>query len=354
MNAPARDGVGDARRHGLVIDTGGHPLEGPAPPDRDMANRLSGMRPARPVHTYSIVARDPRTGDLGGAVQSHWFNVGPLVLWGRAGVGVVATQSICEPAYGPLGLDRMALGQDAAGALAALVADDEQRDVRQVAMVDARGRTAAHTGARCIADAGHVVGDGVSVQANMMASPAVWPAMVADFDAAAADPAMDLAACLLAALRAGQDAGGDFRGRQSAAILVVRGEATGPPWEGPIVDLRVEDHPDPVGELERLVDLGRAYAAMNAGDAAAGAGRWLEALAAYADAAARAPHIPELGFWHAVGLVHAGRADHAIRLFGDVFARDPRWRDAVGRIAEAGLLPADPELLGRIRSAGGA
>jgi uncharacterized Ntn-hydrolase superfamily protein len=302
--------------------------------------------PRRPVHTYSIVAHDPITGDLGCAVQSHWFNVGNIVLWAEPGVGAVATQSFAEPAYGPLGLQLMRAGKDPSSALSELTAADAERGVRQVAFVDAAGRVAAHTGAGCIEAAGHELGDGFCVQANMMASEAVWAAMAAAYRAGRAT--LDLADRLMAALAAAQDAGGDFRGRQSAAILIVGGARSDRPWEATRMDLRVEDHPDPIAELYRLVELQRAYDLMNDGDAAVAQGDWERALATYSDAAGLAPHIVELPFWRAVALVNADRLDDALREFADVFDREPQWRDAIGRLVRAGQLPSDPGIIRRI------
>ena len=205
--------------------------------------------------TYSIVARDPETGELGVAVQSHYFTVGPIVPWLQAGVGAVATQSFVEPAYGLRGLARMAGGAAAPDALAALVADDDARDVRQVAMVDTAGRVGAHTGAKCIVDAGHRVGDGFSVQANMMRRPTVPDAMFEAYTSTAAP----LAERLVAALVAAEGEGGDIRGRQSAAIRIVRAASGDDPWNDVVLDLRVDDHPDPVVELARLLDLHTLY-----------------------------------------------------------------------------------------------
>lgn len=300
----------------------------------------------RPVHTYSIVARDPVTGELGCAVQSHWFNVGNLVLWAEPGVGAVATQSFVEPAYGPRGLAAMRDGASAGDALAALTADDAQRNVRQVAFVDSTGAVAAHTGQGCIEAAGHEVGDGFSVQANMMQSDAVWPAMAVAYRAGLGS--LDLADRLLAALAAAQAAGGDFRGEQSAAILVVGATRTDRAWESTRMDLRVEDHSDPIDELTRLVALQRAYDLMNDGDAAVAVGDWDRALTAYSSAAAKAPQIVELPFWHAVALVNGGRVDESLPIFADVFRREPRWRDAIGRLARAGEFPQDDALIARI------
>jgi uncharacterized Ntn-hydrolase superfamily protein len=267
-------------------------------------------------------------------------------LWAEPGVGAVATQSFVEPAYGPRGLAAMRAGTSAPDALATLTSADAQRDVRQVAFVDNAGAVAAHTGQGCIEAAGHELGDGFSVQANMMANDAVWPAMAAAYRAGL--ETLDLADRLLAALAAAQAAGGDFRGEQSAAIVIVGATRTERPWESTRMDLRVEDHPDPIGELTRLVALQRAYDLMNDGDAAVATGDWDRALTAYAGAAARAPDIVELPFWHAVALVNGGRVDEALPIFADVFRRESRWRDAVARLARAGEFPRDDALITRI------
>ena len=211
-----------------------------APPGADRTGPLSPVEaPRRPVHTFSIVARDPDTGELGVAVQSHYFSVGPTVAWAEAGVGAVATQSLVEVSYGPRGLELMRQGRSASDALPDLLAKDEQRDVRQVAMVDAKGSVAAWTGPKCIEYAGGETGEGFSVQANLMGSAQVWPAMARAYREAKGD----LADRLIAAIEAGQKAGGDIRGQQSAAIVVVRGTSSGQPWKDRLFDLRVEDSP---------------------------------------------------------------------------------------------------------------
>lgn len=304
--------------------------------------------PTRPVNTYSIVARNPVTGDFGVAVQSHWFQVGALVPWAEAGVGAVATQSFVEPAYGPRGLALMAGGWSAGEALERLIAADEQSAVRQVAMVDAAGRAAAWTGDKCIAAAGHATGEGYSVQANLMERPTVWPAMATAYEAALADPAVDFAGALLAALEAAEAEGGDIRGKQSAALLVVRAKTTGDRWRDRLVDLRVDDHPAPLDELGRLLGLHRAYQEMNAGDEAVAEGDFEAALGHYSRATDMAPGIVELPFWQAVTLFVEGREAEALPIFRRVFAEEPRWVEVVRRLAPAGLLPDDPEALGRI------
>ncbi|MBI4161121.1 MAG: DUF1028 domain-containing protein [Acidobacteria bacterium] len=301
-----------------------------------------------PLHTYSIVARDPATGDLGVAVQSHWFSVGPLVPWAEAGVGAVATQSFVEVSYGPLGLDLMRAGRTAPQALKALLAGDPNPGVRQVAMVDAAGNVAAHTGEKCIAGAGHRTGEGFSAQANLMLNDTVWGAMAAAFEAAEGP----LAERMLAALEAAESQGGDIRGRQSAALLVVRGKPTGRPWQDRIVDLRIEDHPDPLPELRRLLRLHRAYERMNRGDEAVAAGEVDRALAEYAAAEAMAPDSAEMIFWHAVALAERGRVDESVPLFARAFRMDSKWAVLVPRLVPAGLLPGDEALVRRILAAG--
>jgi uncharacterized Ntn-hydrolase superfamily protein len=225
---------------------------------------VSETSPLRPVHTFSIVARDPATGELGVAVQSHWFSVGPIVPWAEAGVGAVATQSFVDPSYGKNGLDLMRAGKSAPDTLKELLAKDEAREVRQVAMIDAQGRVDAWTGKNDIQAAGHIVGKDFSVQANLMLNDKVWPAMARAFE----NTKGDLAERMLAALDAAQAAGGDIRGRQSAALIVVTGKPTGQAWKDRVFDLRVDDSPEPLRELRRLVRLQRAYNHMNAGDLA--------------------------------------------------------------------------------------
>ena len=298
------------------------------------------------AHTFSIVARDAATGDFGVAVQSHWFQVGTAVPWAEAGVGAVATQSFVKIEYGPRGLQLMKEGKSAQEALDLLLAQDPQKDVRQVAMVDRLGRVAAWTGPKCIAAAGHQAGTGFSVQANLMDKPTVWPAMARAFEAAKGD----LADRMLAALDAAQAEGGDIRGRQSAALLVVRGQSTGEPWRDKRVDLRVDDQPEPLAELRRLLTLHRAYEEMNQGDDAVAVNDTAAAMRHYTRAAELAPDIPELPFWQAVSLFVAGQEEKALAIFRDVFAREDRWARLVPRLPASGLLPDDPEKIKKILS----
>lgn len=298
------------------------------------------------AHTFSIVARDPVTGDFGVAVQSHWFQVGSSVPWAEAGVGAVATQSFVKVDYGPSGLKLMKEGKSAQEALDLLLAQDPEKDVRQVAFVDAQGRVAAWTGPKCIAAAGHQTGAGYSVQANLMDKPTVWPAMARAFETAKGD----LADRLLAALDAAQAEGGDIRGRQSAALLVVRGKPAGEPWRGRVVDLRVDDHPHPLAELRRLLGLHRAYDEMNQGDEAVAKNDIAAAVRHYTKASQIAPDVVELPFWQAVTLFSSGQEDRALAIFKDVFAREDRWARLVPRLPASGLLPNDPKKIEKILS----
>jgi len=314
-----------------------------------LALTFSGSGLADPlVHTYSIVARDPATGEMGVAVQSHWFSVGSVVTWAEAGVGAIATQSFIDPGYGFRGLALMRSGTSAPDALDRLVKGDEQRAGRQVAMVDASGRVAAYTGASAIAAAGQHIGAGYSVQANMMASDRIWPAMSRAFESASGD----LADRMLAALEAAEAAGGDMRGRQSAALIVVTAKGTGRPWVGAdrTFDLRVDDHPDPLKELRRLVRLQRAYAHANRGDELMTEKKVDAALEEYKAASRLAPEILELPFWHAVTLASIGREAEAAPIFKAVFAKEPIWADLLTRLPAAGLFPDDAALIGRIRA----
>jgi uncharacterized Ntn-hydrolase superfamily protein len=308
----------------------------------------SGKHPGkRPLaHTYSIVARDPETGQLGVAVQSHWFSVGSVVPWAEAGVGAVATQSIVDPAYGPLGLSLMRAGKSAPEALQSLLASDAQAPLRQVAMIDAQGRVATHTGQECIIAAGHHKGANYSVQANLMLKDTVWGAMAKAFEGAKGD----LVDRLIAALEAAEAEGGDIRGKQSAAILVVSGKPTGRPWADRLFDLRVEDNAAPVVELKRLVKLQRAYNHMNAGDEFFGKGDIAGAVREYGAAQALAPDNVEMVFWHAVTLVNAKKIEEALPLFRRVFAADRNWAILIPRLPKSKMLPDDQQIISRILS----
>ena len=296
--------------------------------------------------TYSIVARDPRTGELGVAVQSHWFAVGPIVPWVRAGVGAVATQSIAEPAYGPRALHSLAAGARAREALDELVGDDDLARFRQVAVVDAHGNVATHTGDGCIAYAGHQAGHEFSAQANMMVSAEVWPAMAHAFEAAAGP----LARRLLAALHAAEARGGDARGRQSCALVVA--PAQGQPWQHS-VDLRVDDHPEPLAELDRLLDLSDAYALATEGDDLVGQGRHEEAGERYRAASALAPGNHELLFWAGMAAAQSGDMPTALARVREAIRLQPGWRELLGRL-DPEIAPGAPAVVQALEDAGGA
>jgi uncharacterized Ntn-hydrolase superfamily protein len=294
--------------------------------------------------TYSIVARDPESGALGVAVQSHWFSVGSVVSWARAGVGAVATQSIADPAYGPNALDLLEQGVSPRDALDRLTGEDERQAFRQVAVVDAHGRVATHTGSSCIAYAGDESGDGFSVQANMMASAEVWPAMARAF-AASSGP---LARRLIAALRAAEGAGGDVRGRQSAAIVVAPPE--GEPWRL-VVDLRVEDHPEPLDEIERLLDLADAYRLAGEADELVGQGRHDEAAERYVRAAELAPGNHELVFWAGMSAAEGGDMATALERVRAAIAMQPGWAELLERL-EPEIAPSAAAVRAALRDAG--
>jgi uncharacterized Ntn-hydrolase superfamily protein len=275
--------------------------------------------------TYSIVARDPETGELGVAVQSRAFNTGAVVPWGEPGVGVVATQSYSEPSYGPLGLQRLRAGKSPEQALAELVAADEDSEYRQVAILDAEGRVAVHVGEACIPAAGFVAGEGFSAQANMVESERVWESMAEAFERSEGP----LADRLLEALDAAEAAGGDWRGRQAGGILVVA--SAGKPWERE-VDLRVDDHPDPLGELRRLLRLRHAYRAMREPPGPA-----------VADLAVL--HELDRSWARIYAATASGQVGDARELLQPLLQAEPRWADFVRTLAVRELLPHAAELL---------
>lgn len=299
---------------------------------------------SRLVHTYSIVARDSVTGELGVAVQSHWFSVGSIVSWAEAGVGAIATQSFVNVSFGPRGLELLKQGKTASDALQILIDSDEGRDVRQLAIIDASGNVAAYTGKNCIPDAGHIVGQQFSVQANLMLNEQVWPAMARAFEQSTGP----LAERMLSALEAAQNAGGDIRGRQSAAILVVKGQSSGKVWEDRLIDLRVEDHPEPIQEIKRLLRLYRAYDFMNQGDLAVEKNDIAGALQAYGTAEKMFPDNLEMKYWHAVSLANVGMIEDAVPIFKTIFKKDRNWRLLTERLPGVGLLKVGEADLKRI------
>ncbi len=278
--------------------------------------------------TYSIVARDGKTGELGVAVQSHYFQVGPVVPWAIAGIGAVATQSQVNISYGPLGLEFLRSGYTAEQALRALTSGDTQPEVRQAAIVDASGNVAAHTGAKCIPAAGHRTGDGFSCQANLMERDTVWDAMAEAFTSSTAP----LAERMMDALDAAENAGGDIRGKQSAAMLVVSGTPTGHSWEDRVIDLRVDDAQDPLAELRRLLRVKRAYMAMGEADRSGQSDDMAGAATNLQTAIGLAPEMVEIQFWGGLSMAEAGMLDAGCELIAVAVRKDPRWLETIRRL----------------------
>ena len=287
--------------------------------------------------TYSIVARDKKTGEFGVAVQSHYFQVSPAVPWALAGVGAVATQSHVNLSYGPLGLELLQAGYTAEQALAALTAGDPRAEVRQCAIVDAAGNVAAHTGAKCIPAAGHRLGDGFSCQANLMEKDTVWDAMAEAFTTTRAP----LAERMMAALEAAEAEGGDIRGKQSAAMVVVAATGTGRPWNDRIIDLRVEDAAEPLPELRRLLRVKRAYMTVGDADELEEKGDLNGAVATLHEALSIAPEMVELRFMTGVRMASAGDIDGGCVLIAEAMRKNVRWLETLRRLAAVDLVRAE-------------
>lgn len=296
------------------------------------------------AHTYSIVAFDPQTGDMGVAVQSHWFSVGTIVSWGEAGVGVIATQSFVNASFGPRGLELLKQGKSPQEVVDQLISSDDGRDFRQLAVLDSKGRAASYTGVKCIQPAGNIAEENFSVQANLMLNYNVWPAMAESFK----NSKGKLAERMLTALEAAENAGGDIRGKQSAALLVVRGKSTGKVWEDRIVDLRVDDHPQPLIELRRLLSVHRAYEHMNNGDLAVEKNEMDKAMAEYSAAMKMFPDNLEMKYWTAVTLANNGRINEALPMFKEIFSKDNNWKILTPRLVPSGLLTVDEKTFNEI------
>lgn len=297
------------------------------------------------AHTFSIVARDSITGEMAVGVQSHWFSVGSLVPWGKSGVGVVATQSFVNPAYGPKGIALMEKGKSAPVALKELVAEDEGREYRQVAFLDNSGKAAAFTGENCVESAMHHVGENFSVQANMMLNDEVIPAMKKAYKE---NSSLPLAERVVKTMIAAQEAGGDIRGKQSAALIVVGANKVENSWEDKKIDLRVDDHQEPLKELERLLTVARAYEFMNKGDLAMEAGDVDDALIQYGKAEKLFPDNLEMKYWKAVALANSKRLNEAIPIFKSIFEEDANWREMTKRLPASGLLNVSEAEMKRI------
>lgn len=288
--------------------------------------------------TYSIVARDPKTGQFGVAVQTHQVGVGRVVPWAFPGYGAITTQSLANISFGPIGLSMLREGMSAQQTLSALLAGDPNQHRRQVALIDRQGNAAAHTGEGCIVHAGHFVGAGYSVQANMMTRDSVIPAMSYAYE----NSTEHLAGRLIAALRAAQAEDGDIRGSQSAALLVVSGDSETPAWKCDY-DVRVDEHAQPVEELARIVQIRRAQRIDTEGYALLEEGDLHGALEKWAKARALTPDQEELAYWQAVTLAdqHPEHVQTAALIFREAFEGHPRrqhWLDLVGRLSQCGLI----------------
>jgi uncharacterized Ntn-hydrolase superfamily protein len=298
------------------------------------------------VHTFSIVARDPQTGEMGVAVQSHWFSVGSIVSWAEAGVGAIATQSFVNVSFGPRGLELLKSGKSAQEVLNELIASDSGRDVRQLAIIDSKGRAVSYTGKKCIPAAGNFVGENFSVQANMMLNDKVWPAMAKAYQEAKGP----LAERMLAALEAGQSVGGDIRGKQSAAIIVVNPKSTGKIWQDRVIDLRVEDNAEPILEIKRILKLYRAYEFMNRGDLAVEKNDIPGAMENYGNAEKLFPDNLEMKYWHAVSLANSHMVKESLPIFKEVFHADKNWITLTERLPAVDLLSVSKEDFQKILS----
>lgn len=286
------------------------------------------------AHTYSIVAYDGERGEMGVAVQSHWFSVGTVVAWGEAGVGVIATQSFVNVSFGPRGLDLLKKGKLPQDVVNELIENDEGREFRQLAVLDVKGNVAAYTGKNCIQPAGHLTGNGFSVQANLMLNDKVWPAMAEAFEKSNGP----IAERMMTALEAAENTGGDIRGKQSAALIVFKVKPTGNVWEDKLVDLRVDDNSEPLIELRRLLKVHRAYEHMNNGDLAVEKNDMAKAMLEYSAAMKMFPDNLEMQYWTAVALANNNRLDEAIPIFKNIFLKNENWKILTPRLVKPGLL----------------
>lgn len=299
------------------------------------------------AHTYSIVARDPKTGEMGVGVQSHWFSVGSIVSWGEAGVGVVATQALVNKSFGLRGLELLKLGKSPQEVIDVLLSDDEGKEVRQVSILDINGRVATHTGKKCIKKAGHRVGEQFSVQANMMLSEEVWGTMANSYKK---NKDLPLPERIVKTLEAAESVGGDIRGRQSSALIIVAGEKPENRWDDPLIDLRVEDNQQPLKELNRLLRVYRAYEHMNNGDLAIEKGDTIKALEEYEISQKMFPENLEMKYWTAISLANNNKLEKALILFTDVFRKNNNWRILTERLPDSEILNLTKEELERILS----
>lgn len=287
------------------------------------------------AHTFSIVARDEKTGEIAVGVQSHWFGVGTVVSWAEAGVGAVATQSFVNVSFGTRGLQLLKAGLTPQQAVDSLLSDDNGREVRQLAIIDTNGNTATYTGKNCIQFADHKNGQHFSVQANMMLNDKVIPAMEKAWNINAGK---ELPERVVEVLKAAQLAGGDIRGKQSASLLVVKPRSSGKIWEDRYIDLRVDDHPNPIVELSRLLKVFRAYEYMNTGDVLMENNDMAGAMQAYNNSMKLFPSILEMQYWTAITLANNKEVKKALSMLQKIYAKDANWRELTKRLKPAGLL----------------
>jgi uncharacterized Ntn-hydrolase superfamily protein len=287
------------------------------------------------AHTFSIVARDAATGEMAVGVQSHWFNIGISVPWAEAGVGAIATQSFIDKSYGWLGLQLLKQGYTATQVLDSLTRADPGRDVRQVAIIDSKGNVAAYTGKGCIQNASHIMGINFSVQSNMMLGDKVCVSMARAFQNTEGKP---LAERILASLDAAQNAGGDIRGKQSAALIVVPGKASSKPWNDRSIDVRVDDNSYPLIELKRLYHVQMAYEHMNNGDLATEKNDMTKAMQEYGLAMKMFPENLEMQYWTAIALANNKQVEKAMPILKKVFTKDPHWKELTRRLPAVNLL----------------
>lgn len=302
--------------------------------------------PSKLAHTYSIVARDPETGEMGVAVQTHWFNVGSRVSWAEAGVGAIATQSFTNASFGPRGLELLKLGKTAQEVVDDLIESDDGRDFRQLGVVDKFGNSASYTGQKCIYAAGSINEENFSVQANLMLSEKVWSSMAQAFK----NTNGTLAERMMAALEAAQKEGGDIRGKQSAAMIVVKGNSSGNIWEDEILNLKIADHSNPIKEMRRLLNVHNAYVHMNKGDLAIEKNDFDAAEKEYESAMKAYPENLEIKYWYAVALANAGKIQDSFPLFKDIFTKDKNWKTLTERLPASDLLNVSEEVLNNILS----
>jgi len=299
------------------------------------------------AHTYSIVCRDEATGDMGVAVQSHWFSVGTAVSWAEAGVGAIATQSFVNKSFGILGLNRLRKGLTAQQVVDSLLKDDEGREVRQLAIIDSKGNVATHTGKNCIDHANHIVGANFSVQSNMMLTSSVSKAMADAFQKSSSKP---LAERMIIALEGAEKAGGDIRGQQSAALIVVPGKSAGKPWDERTVDLRVDDNATPLKELRRLYTVHIAYQHMNNGDLAVEKNDMVTAMNEYNAAMKLFPNNLEMQYWTAITLANNKQLAKAMPILKNIFNKDVKWKELTRRLPKVNLLTVSETDLKKILS----